>query len=185
MLNETPEIQKQYEKTHGITQPGQQKDRNYQLHFDKNQHMYGFNEEKELNGVKNSLNTDTLTNSYPSTKIVHKRLEDFRQATEDMLGKSKYKGTLNPNLNEDHIYGYKNILEQWNAGKCIHGDTQLIKQNALQPDIDLGKNSHFKEKVKNKMPLQKDPNKIYGVPSIRNDLPTKNFVSVTDTNVSC
>lgn len=165
MLNETPE---------------EEKDKYYHLNFNKNQQTYGFNEEKELEGVKKSLMTDTLSNPYPITKIVDKRLEDFRQATEDMVGKSKYKGTLNPNLNEDHIFGYRNNLEKWNAAKCIHGDSALIQKNVFEPDVDLGKDSHYKEKIKNKMPSLKNPNKVYGVPSIRNDLPKKPFVSVTD-----
>ena len=55
---------------------------------------------KGLDGVKKSLRSDFLYNPYPQTKLVGKRLEDYRQATEDMLGKNKYYGTLDKRFHD-------------------------------------------------------------------------------------
>ena len=48
--------------------------------------------------------TENLTNTYPQTKIVGKRLEEYRQATEDMLGKSKFWGTLSEKIEPEHTF---------------------------------------------------------------------------------
>ena len=50
----------------------------------------------------------------------------------------------------------------------------------MEPDIDLGRDSHYRNKLKNLQPSERDLNRAYGVPSIRNDLPLKKLKSVTD-----
>lgn len=74
--------------------------------------------------------TENLTNTYPQTKIVGKRLEEYRQATEDMLGKSKFWGTLSEKIEPEHTFGKKSQLgDVWNAGRCINGDKTTVKKN--------------------------------------------------------
>ena len=181
LLDEPPDVKKLYNKTHGFTDPGEQQKRDYKWMFDPNQHVFGFFTDKELDGAKKSLMTDNLYNPYPQTKIVEKRLEDFRSSTTDMLGKSKYYGTLHPKYGDDFAFGKRsNFRDQWNAGRCIHGDASTVSEKSVAPDIDLGRDYHYAEKLKSLQPIERDPNKIYGVPSIRSDLQKKTIKSVTD-----
>ena len=183
LLSEPEEAKKLYRKTHGLTDPGEQKDREYQWKFDPKEHVFGLGQEKEIDGAKKSLMTDNLTNPYPQTKIVGKRLEDYRQATEDMLGRSKFRGTLSDKLEPDHTFGKKSQLgDAWNAGRCINGDKTTVTAKSLEPDPDLGRDVHYAQKLKALQPIKRDPNKVYGIPSIRSDLPKKDFVSVCDLN---
>ena len=180
-LKEEPDVKKLYYKTHGVTDPGEQSLRNFKFNFDPNDHRFGYSQEKELDGVKKSLREDYLYNPYPQTKLVGKRLEDFRQATEDMLGKGKYLGTLSPKFyNDDHTFGKSSNFQEWNVGRCINGDETTVSNKSLEPDVDLGKDVHYKNKIKNLQPSQRDLNRTYGVPSIRNDLPRKEIKSVSD-----
>ena len=50
----------------------------------------------------------------------------------------------------------------------------------MKEDIDLGKDVHNSYKLKNKQPSERDVNRVYGVPTIRDDLPVKQLKSVTD-----
>lgn len=119
-LEEPKSVKDLYNKTHGLTDPGQQKDRHYKWNVDKNNFVFGKSQPLEVDGTKNSLRTDMLEAEYPKTKIVSKRLEDFKKATSDVVGKSKFKGTMNPNIDEDHTFGAKTIIgENWNVGKYL------------------------------------------------------------------
>lgn len=183
LLDEPPEVKKLYYKTHGLTDPGEQSSRFYKWgNIDPKNHSFGYFQEAEEDGVKKSLMTDNLFNPYPQTKLVGKRLEDFRQATEDMLGKSKYFGTLNPKFHDiNHTFGKESKLgDAWNAGRCIYGDGTTVTPESVKPDIDLGRDSHYASKLKSLQPIERDPDKTYGVPSIRSDLPAKKVKSVTD-----
>lgn len=172
-----------YRTSHGFSDTGEQKNRNYNWNnIDKNSHSFGKPQEKEYDGTKKTLMSDFLESSYPKTKIVDKRLEDYRQATEDMLGVTKYKGTLNPNLPEDHAFGVKSVKDDeknWNLGKCLIGESG----RDILPDKDLGKNVIHKSKLSAIQPKDYDPNKTFGVPSVRFDLAKKKMVSVSDINV--
>ena len=185
LLEEPPEVKKLYNKTHGVTDPGEQQTRNYNWMFDPKNHLFGYFVDKELDGVKKSLQTDNLYNPYPKTKLVLKRLEDFRVSTDDMLGRSKYFGTLHPkltSLTDSYAFGKKNNLgDAWNAGRCIHGDPSSINEISVAPDIDLGRDYHYASRLKSLRPSERDPNRVYGIPSIRSDLTKKEYKSVTDT----
>lgn len=180
--DEPENVKELYYKSHGITDPGQQNTRYYQWKFDPKTHKFGYFQEGELDGVKHSLMTDTLLNPYPQTKLTDKRSEDFRQATNDILGKSKYFGTLNPRyMDEDHTFGKESKLgDQWNAGRCIHGDETTVTPESVKADDDLGRDWHYGSKLKSLQPTQKDLNRVYGVPTIRRDLPKKLVKSVSD-----
>ena len=180
-LKEEDDVKKLYYKTHGVTDPGEQSKRGFQFGFDPDDHKFGYCQEKEIDGVKKSLRNDFLYNPYPQTKLVGKRLEDYRQATGDLLGKGKYLGTLAPKFyNDDHTFGKSSNFEEWNASRCIHGDETTVSEESLSPDVDLGRDVHWKNKIKSLQPSQRDVNRIYGVPSIRNDLPKKELKSVSD-----
>ena len=178
-LNETEETKRMYKTTHGLTDPGEQTNRHYNWSVDKNKHTFGLPQEKEYNGAKKSLMTDLLESQYPKTNIVTKRLEDYRKATTEVMGKTKYKGTVDPNLDEEFTFGVpsiKNVQDQWNIGKCLQGDVHVNNQN----DTDLGRSVLHRSKLPSRQPKDFDPNKTFGVPSVREDLPKKRNVSVND-----
>ena len=82
--------------------------------------------------------------------------------------------------NDDHAFGKGSNFEEWNAGRCIHGDETTVNNKSLEPDIDLGRDVHWKNKLKSLQPSQRDLERTYGVPSIRDDLPKKKLKSVSD-----
>lgn len=186
-LQETDEVKKLYAKTHGITDPGQQKNRNYNWNFDKYNHVYGKPEFIEFDGAKKSLSSDFLDANYPKTKIIDKRLEDFRQATSDMLGKSKFKGSLGKHVDENTIFGKKTIVgDNWNVGKCINGDLESRTSKHLEADVDLGKSLHYRSKLEILKPKNcntVNSDKQFGIPSIRYDLNKSEKTSMANLNV--
>ncbi len=193
-LRENEDVKILYNKTHGISDPGQQKERNYNWPVDKTNYVFGKPIEKEQDGAKKSLQTDVLQANYPKTVIAKKSFEDFRQANGELLGKSKFKGALNQNIPEDFSYGKKTIVgENWNVGKntiyyvakCINGDSNLKKNEEKNfPDKDLALEERYgKRRVQTAKPTNHDPNRMFGTPSIRKDIPSVNFKSITNPNV--
>ena len=183
VLNEPDNIKALYSKTHGLTDPGEQKNRHYNWYMDKNSHIFGLPQEREYDGTKKSLMNDFTHAPYPHSKIVGKRLEDFRQATEDMVGRSKFKGTLHPMIGDDHIFGKKTLLGgTWNAGQCIHGDPEELTEKHFESDPDLGRSVLYRTKLDTLKPIEYNPNQTFGIPSIRRDL-HRSKVSICDINV--
>ena len=185
-LSETPEIKNLYNRSHGLTDPGEQKNRNYNWNVDKNQHSFGKPQTIEMDGAKKSLAFDFIGSKYPKTTIVDKRLEDFRQATSDMVGRSKFKGTLHQSIGDNHSFGYaKNALngEKWNVAKCIHGDPEVKNEKDFKADPDLGKSLLHKSKLHNIIPKEPNASRTFGIPSIRTDLKKRPLSSVTDLAV--
>lgn len=182
-LEETEENKKLYKTTHGFSDPGEQKVRNYNWrNVDLNSHSFGKTQEMERDGVKKSLMSDYFQGNLPKTIIVDKKLEDFRQATEDMLGKTKYKGTLNENIPHDFVFGIKSIKKNennWNLAKCMYGD----KTKKIETDKDLGKSIVYKSKLSTIQPKDFNNEIVYGTPSVRKDLPKKKNISVSDVTV--
>ena len=185
-LVEDEKYKKMYQRTHGLSDPGEQKDRNYNWYVNKNQHIFGLNQPLEKDGCKKSLRPDLLESEYPKTLIGEKRLEDFRQATSDVVGRSKFKGTLRPDIDPtEYIFGVKSLRGvNWNVGKCISGDPEAKTELMMVPDTDLGKNVNFRSKNNTLHPKECESGRMFGVPSIRTDLPTKNMRSVNDLTVS-
>ncbi|MCQ2817698.1 MAG: hypothetical protein MJ252_10575 [archaeon] len=180
-LEEPPEVKTMYAKTHGLSDPGEQKDRKYKWYFDKKNHTFGLPQEKEIDGAKKSLVIDTAEYPYPKTKLVNSRLENFRQATANLVGVPSYHGTLHPKIGPDHTFGLPGKNDgNWTAAKCIFGDPKDIKKEMLEPDKDLGRDFRYKSKLKNLQPIEHDPNRVCGVASVRKDLPKKKRVCVTD-----
>jgi hypothetical protein len=181
LLDEPEEVKAMYRKTHGFTEPGEQKDRNYSWKFNKTTHTFGKPQTLELDGAKKSLLMDQSEGLYPPTKLQNKHAEDFRQATTDIVGKSKYHGTLLPTLGPDHVFGVKNDFgNAWSAGKCINGDPAEMTSKHVECDPDLGRDFRYKSKLKNLKPIEYDMNKVFGIPSIRRDLKKRCVTSVTD-----
>jgi hypothetical protein len=184
-IENSEEQKKNYEITHGNCEPGHQKNREYNWYeIDKKSHAFGKPQKREYDGAKNSLITDYADAQYPKTILVEKRLEDFRQATDDLIGKSRYKGSMNPDIDDDHIYGKPSIKlnDMWNGGKCIYGD--INNPVLFEEDKDLGRSVTHKSKLSSIKPKEYDPNKIFGLPSIRYDLAKKKNISIKDNKVN-
>lgn len=179
---EPEEVKNLYYRSHGTTDPGKPNTRYYKWNFDPQTHVFGYSQKSEIDGAKNSLRTDNLLNPYPQTILMNKRSEDFRAFNNPLLGKGKFYGSLSPKFyDENHTFGKGSKLgDQWNAGRLIHGDETTANSENLKPDKDLGRDWHYGSKLKSLRPTQKDLNRIYGVPSIRKDLPKRIVKSVTD-----
>ena len=179
---EPEEVKNLYYKSHGTTDPGKPNMRYYKWNFDPNKHTFGFAPKLEIDGAKNSLKTDTLINPYPQTLLTNKRVENFRAFNNPLLGKGKFHGSLNPKFyDENHVFGKGSKLgEQWNAGRCIHGDETTVNTESVKPDDDLGRDWHYASKLKSLRPTQNNLTRAYGVPTIRRDLPKRIVKSVTD-----
>jgi hypothetical protein len=181
-VKESEEVKKLYLKTHGLNDPGQQKDRNYNWYVNKDNFVFGKGDLREYEGAKKSLESDYVEANYPKSKIVDKRLEDFRQATSDMVGKGKFRGTLHPSIDENFVFGVSKCNDRWNARKCVQGNLEENAQKFLESDVDLGKSLHHRNKIKNIVPKEYDGERTFGIPSIRSDL-KRTRSSITDKKV--
>ena len=63
----------------------------------------------------------------------------------------------------------------WNAARCIHGEPS---EKEVMPDKDLGK--CIKPNCRNVVRKEEDMLRSFGVPTIRKDIPYKEFKSVAD-----
>ena len=102
---------------------------------------------------------------------------DFKAVAGDQLGVSKNLGQGQVPRGDDFIHGIKNVVgtDPWNAARCIHGEP--IKKE-LHVDIDLGKS--IKPNCRNVVRCEEDKNRIFGLPTIRKDIPYKEFKSMAD-----
>lgn len=118
-LKNTAEDLKRYLKTHGLSEPGYQKDREYNWPVDKRNFIFGKGEKKEYDGTQKSLKSDFLEGAYPRTRIVEKRYNDYSEASMDLLGKPKFRGTLHHSIDADYVFGKVKKKEGFisNAGK--------------------------------------------------------------------
>lgn len=110
-------MKKQYGKTHGHTEPGQQKDREYNWKFDKNNHHFGLPQTIEFDGAKKSLFPENYDHEFVKSNIGEKRIEDYRRAKIDLVGKPKFHGSMPPGLADNFVFGVKSLNEKnTNAG---------------------------------------------------------------------
>ena len=75
------------------------------------------------------------------------------------------------------MHGIKNVQgeDPWNAARCIHGEPTAAD---IAPDKDLGK--CIKPNCRNLVRKPEDAHRSFGLPTVRNDIPKKAFVSVAD-----
>ena len=108
-------------------------------------------------------------------------VEDFKAVSSDMLGQSKNLGQGQVPRGPDFVHGIKNVqgTDPWNAARCIHGEPN---DREVLPDKDLGKS--IKPNCRNVVRHEKDINRSFGCPTIRKDIPYKEFKSVADYQVS-
>eukprot|EP00164_Ancoracysta_twista_P007112 GFYU01010040.1.p1 GENE.GFYU01010040.1~~GFYU01010040.1.p1 ORF type:complete len:332 (+),score=104.82 GFYU01010040.1:25-996(+) len=123
--------------------------------------------DRQANGAKASMTADP---SNP-TVVTNKRLEDYKHTTRDGLGKTANLGARDYNMPDDHVYGVPSKgLEEWGAKECLTG--QMTAKDLH--DEDLGRST--KPGCRNFT----DTTRVFGVPSIRHDVPAPKIKSVAD-----
>ena len=124
-----------------------------------------------------ALHNERLEEDFPKTIIVKKTVEDHKAVANDMLGKSKNLGQGQTDRGSDFVHGIKNVQGEnpWNAARCIHGEPNASQ---IEPDRDLGKST--KPNCRNVVRKEADRHRSFGLPTIRNDIPLKDFKSVAD-----
>lgn len=164
------------EERNKLGDPAVQKERSYNWNVDKNQHRFGYAEQKILNGAAYSLHPERKGGAFPKTVIVKKTVEDFKQVAHDILGKPKNLGQGPIPVARDHTFGISTIgNDAWNAAKCIHGEPT---EKEIQPDNDLGRCTKYG--CRNEVRTDADVNRVFGTPTIRLDIPYKQKKSMAD-----
>ena len=104
-------------------------------------------------------------------------MEDHNAVANDQLGLSKNLGQGQNPRGADFVHGIKNVTgdDPWNAARCIHGEPRDCD---VTDDKDLGKS--IKPGTRNVVRKDDDQHRAFGVPTIRKDIPYKDFRSVAD-----
>jgi len=175
-IHEDEKARQLYIKSHLQYDSGEQKNREYQWPFDPKNHVFGRSGKMILNEAKLCVQPETADeSSFPKTKIVKKNVEDFKDFACDKLGHTKNLGQTTQNIDSDHVFGFKSKkVELWNAAKCIHGEAT---SNDVQPDADLGKSTKYGNR---NLAHCGDEERVFGVPTIRNDLQKTQEKSMAD-----
>lgn len=177
-IEKDPEVQALYIKTHGNYECGQQRDRNYNWKFDPKTHVFGKHVFVPEDGAKRCLQPDFAVDEFPRTRIVKKNVEDYRNFRQEPIGKVKnLSQTTTNNITSDHVFGFTSkIKDEWDAAKCISGNPT---EKEVQPDKDLGKSIQFGYR---NTPHNGDEERVFGVPTIRSDIPNPGLRSIADPN---
>ena len=177
-LEENPENKELYIKTHGCVLVGEQKDRKYDWNFNPRDHIFGKSKPIEENQTKKCIQSDFTEALFPKTRLVVKNVEDYRNFMKDPIGKVKNIGqTVVSHISSDHCFGYKpKNHDEWDASKCIRGAPNTRN---VDVDPDLGQTNRFGFR---KTPKPGDENRVFGVPTIRNDVMPPKKKSVADPN---
>lgn len=165
-----------YKRSHGSVAPGEQKNREYQwdnAQIDPKKHRFGV---KTGGGgalgsgeVATCLNPE-MDESISKQVVAAKQVEDMR-STFDHLGKPRHIAASS-NLPSDHIFGASLKKDGETAWAAIQGNYSADEQ---QPDADLGRAVNFGWKN-----VAVD-NRLYGIPTIRSDIPAPARRSMADS----
>lgn len=174
---EKEENRKQYIKSHGWYEAGEQKDRGYNWPVDKNEFRFGKKEALIPNEAYYILNPDDSKNTFPQTKIVQKNLDDYKNFKDEPLGKPKNLGQIMPTFDENFVFGKSlQTKDPWNAAKCIRGEATYQEAKL---DSGLGKSTKFGTRNLTK---SGDEDRVFGTPTIRTDILKPIKKSVADPN---
>ena len=126
-----------------------------------------------MDGAAKSVKPERYGKAFPQTTVVQKTVEDYIEITKDELGRPK---NLGQNSDPNQVFGVMKRGEEWNAALCIYGVPDSQKE--INPDSDLGKCT--KMNCTNHVRRSEDVDRIFGVPTIRTDIPKKILKSVAD-----
>lgn len=169
-----------YVKSHASYLPGEQRHRNYDWTssgVDPAEHRFGALDKQTgyRDGVKKALQPGLDETMVQEAKIVSRIYEDHKASSADILGKGRKLGSCPP-LPADHSFGSSSVKK---GSTAEPGVDQLIQgsytEEQQQPDADLGKS--LREGWRNVAP----PERVFGVPSVRTDIPLPSSKSVANT----
>lgn len=170
-LEATEKARALYVRSHGNYGPGEQRNRNYT--WTKNlprDTMFGVQTVHANDGreVAESLRWTQETQRETTTKIINKKVEDFRKKTIPELGRVHDPIADTMRVGPDHAHGISLPADEYNAGDLI-----ARKGLPLEYDEYLGKSvpTHH-------IDVPKDH--VFGVPTIRSDITAPKFRSVAD-----
>eukprot|EP01017_Pseudomicrothorax_dubius_P051579 TRINITY_DN9962_c0_g1_i10.p1 TRINITY_DN9962_c0_g1~~TRINITY_DN9962_c0_g1_i10.p1 ORF type:complete len:417 (-),score=103.13 TRINITY_DN9962_c0_g1_i10:52-1302(-) len=171
------ETRLRYIKSHGMFEPGEKRNRNYNWKVDPEQHRFGLTQKDRIKDeAKLALQPEANNNVIPKTTIVKKNVEDHRDFRDDPLGRPKNLGQENPYIGKEHVFGYRpKYQDEWDVAKCLRGEATLK---------ELGRDTEFratKQGVRNE-PRPGHDARVFGVPSLRTDIPKPKAKSVADPN---
>lgn len=188
---EAPEEEKQAPvcALHGVAEEGEQRRRNYDWGKTKvgNPHAYRFGSQAPVppvgsSGVALAMNPDEDDDA-PRVVVVPKRVADAAAARTDRLGKTHALGVPKGKKgggaggkdgdDEEVTYGAAGGgQDEWGAADCIRGDYAIADQ---MPDKDLGRSV-----AKGYRNFSHDPERVFGVPTVRADIAAPATRSVSD-----
>ena len=176
-----PETERQlYVKSHANYDPGEQRHRGYSWSTDKNGNALdpdtfrfgGDAKDGELNGVAKAMNPALDANYKRPPVVVEKLLEDYRVVSTEGLGAVKNLGFGGDRVPHNHVYGMPSQSgPEWGVRECIGNYTP----DEQQPDKDLGRS--IRPGWRN---ISANQARVFGVPSIRSDIPSPALKSVAD-----
>jgi len=167
-------MHKQYVKTHRSYEAGEQADREYSWPEGVNPDMFKFG--KTDTRLKTSAK-DALTweHANDQTKVVLKRLEDYRGVSKEHLGERKNHMQLPLPVTADFRFGVRSTDNSNSAAHCLHFNVKVPAE--VRTDSDVGKCEAI-----GKRNILSD--RVYGLPSIRTDIPKPDFASRSVANVN-
>ena len=166
----------QYVRSHANYNPGEQRRRGYSW-VDKNgpidsstYSFGGLTHPRDVEGVSKLLNPSTDAELSRRQVVVEKRLEDFREVASEPLGRVKTlgHGTL---VSSEQVFGMPSQKgPEWGVHECM----AKYSEEDQKPDADLG--CSIRPGWRNTAP----EGRVFGVPSIRNDISAPSMKSITD-----
>ena len=158
---ETTGMHRLYVKTHKSFAPGEQVDREYSWPEGVNPDEFTFG---QVDAAASRTAKDALTwdRADAPSKVVLKRLEDFRSVSNDPLGERKNHMQRPLPVPADFRFGARSTNSNNTAAHCLHFNSK--RDAELLPDRNLGKCD-----VQGKRNSITD--RVYGLPSIRTDIP--------------
>jgi len=167
-----------YVKSHSNYDPGEQRHRGYSWvdkegGIDPTTFRFGGNvNEGEKLGVAKAM-CPSLDETYKRPPVVvEKLLEDFKVVSTEGLGEAKNLGFGCKTVGKTHVYGMASQRgPEWGVRECIGN----YKPEEQLPDADLGKSIRpgWRNSSANEA-------RVFGVPSIRSDIPAPSLKSVAD-----
>ncbi len=132
--------------------------------------MFGTTEKNRLrNGVGLCLDS-RLDAAVPKTRITSKQVQDTKNL-KDQLGRARNMGHGPRNIGQDHSFGVKCPVDEWDAGACLAGDYSVAEQ---MPDKDLGTSA-----TPGWRNVTTDA-RGFGTPTVRIDVKAPNSRSISD-----
>lgn len=171
-----PAIHSMYVKTHGHFEAGEQKKLGYNwlAHgIDPMSFRFGAVPKQAKEGVVDMLKPDDA--ACTRTTFVRKEVEAFRDITYDALGQARNQGFGRPPADTNTTFGRANNWDEWDAVRLLRGD---YNTQDMSPDRDLGKSKSVRRA--GYQPVTPPPDRTFGVPTVRSDVPKPKQKRVTD-----